>query len=356
MTCATKLHRILIGVTVSGRPYELCCFIRVNSACVNFAPEIVYLKVQWAHVTLRALWALVKSAGSDWSDRNAPRLGAALAYYALLSMAPLMVLILAICGLVLNKNVAEARLLQQVQDLTGPSGAKTVSMLIDSTHKTSSGVVATCVALITLLFGASGVFVELRESLNIIWDAPKRRASTWRSMVGQRLVSFGMVLCLGVLLLASLLLSAVLTFVQKFLGGFVPIQATVTGEVLNFVISLIAISVLFGLIFKFVPDVPIDWRDVGIGAVATAVLFAIGKALLALYIGTAGVGSTYGAAGSLIALVVWVYYSAQIFFFGAVFTRVYADTYGSRSQRARLEKRPRTPEGTPSPKSRAQRA
>lgn len=246
-------------------------------------------------------------------------------------MAPLVILAVAICGLVFSKSTAEQGLLTQIRALTGYSGAETVRMLIDNAHRAGSGVVASSIALITLLFGASGVFVELRDSLNVIWDAPARQSSSWRDLVWQRLISFGMVLALGFLLVVSLIMSAALTILEKFFADVLPVHTAILSELASTVFSLTAIAVLFALIFKFVPDVPIDWRDVGIGAIATAIFFNVGKALLGFYLGTAGVGSTYGAAGSLVALVVWVYYSAQIFFFGAVFTRVYADTFGSRS-------------------------
>lgn len=271
---------------------------------------------------------MLKSTGAKWSDHNAPRLGASLAYYTLLSMAPLLVLVIYICGRVLSQTTAEQDLLDQVRALAGYSSAKTVQTLIENTHH-ASGSLATSIAVITSLFGASGVFVELRDSLNTIWDAPPRPSSTWRDLIWQRVFSFGMVIALGLLLLISLLISAAVTLIEKFFGGFVPFHFAVFSEIANFLISLVAISTLFALIFKFVPDVPIRWHEVTIGAAFTAVLFIMGKALLALYIGTAGVGSTYGAAGSLVALVAWVYYSAQIFFFGAIFTRLYADHFAT---------------------------
>ncbi len=274
---------------------------------------------------------LFKKTASQWNDHNAPRLGAALAYYTLLSIAPLLILIVAICGLVFDKNTAEHHLLDQVQSMVGPSAAKALQSVLANAHQKSSGIIASIIALVTLLFGASGVFVELRDSLNTIWDAPPQPSSTWRNLIWQRIVSFGMVLALGFLLLISLVLSATLAVVTKFFEGYLPLSAAIWGEVANFIVPLAAISVLFALIFKFVPEVPIHWRDVTIGAVATAILFEIGKALLALYLATAAVGSTYGAAGSLVAFVVWVYYSAQIFFFGAIFTQVYANTVGSHS-------------------------
>lgn len=269
---------------------------------------------------------LLKEAASSWSDHNAPRLGASLAYYALLSMAPLLVLTVRICEVVFKQS-AERDLLQQVAAVVGPSSAETLQTLLDSAHH-ANGLLATIIALVTLLFGASGVFVELRGSLNTIWDAPPRRSSTWRGFIRQRLVSYATVLALGLLLLASLILSAAITMTEKFFGDYVPLHLAVMSEFANFVLSLLAFAALFALIFKFVPDVSIRRRDVGVGAIVTAVLFVIGKTVLAFYLGTAGVGSTYGAAGSLVALVVWVYYSAQIFLFGAVFTRVYANTSG----------------------------
>ncbi|MDQ2839456.1 MAG: YihY/virulence factor BrkB family protein [Acidobacteriota bacterium] len=288
-------------------------------------------------LTRKQAFGLLKQTASQWSDHNAPRLGAALAYYTLLSIAPLLILIVGICGLVFDKNHAEQQLLTQVRDMVGPSATKSLQAVLNNAHRPGSGIVASVIALVTLLFGASGVFVELRDSLNTIWDAPPKPSSGWRGLIWQRIVSFGMVLALGFLLLVSLVLSATLAVVTNFFDGFVPLRAAILGEAANFIVPLLAISVLFALIFKFVPDVPIRWRDVVIGAIATAVLFQIGKALLALYLATAAVGSTYGAAGSLVAFVVWVYYSAQIFLFGAVFTRVYANTVGSHSQSSQLQ-------------------
>ena len=279
-----------------------------------------------------SIYDLVKDTASQWSERNAPRLGASLAFYTLLSLAPLVILVVAICGLFLSKTTAEHELLGQARQLVGYSGADTLKSLVDNANHGKSGLIASVIAVVTLVFGASGVFVELRDSLNTIWDAPPA-ATGVRTFILRRLVTFGMVLALGFLLLVSLLITAVLGFLERYFMHFLPIGTAVVGELANVVLSLAAITILFALIYKFVPDVPIDWRDVGIGAVVTAVLFTIGRACLAFYMATAGVGSTYGAAGSLVALVVWVYYSAQIFFFGAIFTRVYADSYGSRKTR-----------------------
>jgi membrane protein len=279
---------------------------------------------------------LLKSAADCWSANNAPRLGAALAYYTLLSIAPLALVIVLICNLVLHQ--AESQILAQVRMLAGANAEQTVHALIQNASHPKNGLIPSVVASVTLLLGASGVFAELRDSLNTIWSAPKRTGTTWQTLIWQRVISIGMVLALGFLLLVSLVLSAVIGIVENFFAGLLPVHLAVVGEVANFLVPLVATTVLFSLIFKFVPDVPIDWREVIIGAAATAVLFSIGKFLLSLYLSTIGVSSAFGAAGSLVAFVVWVYYSAQIFFFGAVFTQVYADNYGLKAMRRSREK------------------
>jgi membrane protein len=280
-------------------------------------------------ITRRDVFHLLSSAAEKWNAHNAPRLGAALAFYTLLSLAPLLILAVAICGIVFSRSTVEQNLLRQVEQIVGTYSAGIVKSLIEHSHQTKSGVVASVTAVLTLFFGASGVFAELRDSLNLIWDAP-RRFEGWRGMVWQRILSFGMVLALGFLLLVSLILSAGFSLVAKFFGDLIPANAVLFGELSNVLLTFLVISVFFALIFKFVPDTDICWRDVIVGAVLTAVLFGIGRTLLTLYLRTAGVGSPYGAAGSVVALVVWIYYSAQIFFYGAVLTRVYADRFGSR--------------------------
>lgn len=277
---------------------------------------------------------LVTETYRCWSDHNAPRLGASLAYYSLLSIAPLMILVVAICGLVFRQS-AEQAVLAQTQEYIGSGGASALKMLLDNAHRPRAGIVASIIAVVTLLFGASGVFTELQSSLNAIWDAkPKVSGGVW-SLIRQRIGSFLMVLALGALLLLSLLLSATLAIVEKFATNYVPLPP-VAGELINLLVSLAVLIVFFALVFKFVPEVPIRWYDVWIGAAVTAVLFVIGKALLAIYFSKAAVGSTYGAAGSLVAFVIWVYYSAQIFFFGAMFTRIFAQRFGSHQRRAKV--------------------
>lgn len=268
--------------------------------------------------------SLLKKTYNNWSDHHAPRLGASVAFYTLLSFAPLLVLTVAVIALVFDQHRAQAGLIDQARQMIGDRGADTVKSLLVNAQKPSSGVLASIIAFVTLLFGASGVFTELRDALNIIWDAEPKNESGFLAMIKQRLFSFGMVLSVGFLLLVSLLISAGLALLGKFFSQLLPLPAFVF-DIINFALSFVVITVLFALLFKFVPARQISWRDVRVGAVGTALLFTVGKFLLGLYLGKASVGSSYGAAGSLVAVIVWVYYSAQIFFFGAEFTRVYAD-------------------------------
>jgi len=270
--------------------------------------------------------SLLKKTYSNWSDHHAPRLGASVAFYTLLSFAPLLVLIVAVIALVFDQQRAQNGLIDQARQMIGDRGADTVKALLMNAQKHSSGVIASVIAFVTLLFGASGVFTELRDALNIIWDAEPKNESGFMGMLKQRLFSFGMVLSIGFLLLVSLIISAGLAFLGKFFSTLIPLPPFIF-EVINFAVSFAVITVLFALMFKFVPARHISWRDVRVGAVGTALLFTVGKLLLGLYMGKASVGSAYGAAGSLVAVIVWVYYSAQIFFFGAEFTRVYADEH-----------------------------
>jgi membrane protein len=272
----------------------------------------------------KSITALLSETYTKWSDHNAPRLGASVAFYSILSFAPLLVLITAIIGLVFGHEHAQGALIGEARQVIGDRGADTVQTLLKNAQKPASGIIASTLAFITLLFGASGVFTELQDALNLMWDVKPQASSGVMGMVKQRLFSFGMVLSIGFLLLISLMLSAGLAFVGHSFGQLVPLPPFVL-EIINFVVSFAVITGLFALMFKYVPDTKVSWKNVGIGAVGTALLFTIGKLLLGIYLGKAGVGSTYGAAGSLVAVVVWIYYSAQIFFFGAEFTHVYSE-------------------------------
>lgn len=275
---------------------------------------------------IRAVVSLLKQTYQNWSGHQAPRLGASVAFYTLLSFGPLLVLMVAVLALVFDQQRAQSGLIDQARQMIGSRGAETVKSLLASAQKPSSGLFASVIAFVTLLFGASGVFTELRDALNIIWDAEPKNESGLLGMLKQRLFSFGMVLSVGFILLVSLIISAALAFLGKFFSGLVPVPAFVF-QVINFAVSFAVITFLFALMFKFVPARDISWRDVRVGAIGTALLFTVGKLLLGVYMGKASIGSAYGAAGSLVAVIVWVYYSAQIFFFGAEFTRVYADAH-----------------------------
>jgi membrane protein len=265
---------------------------------------------------------LIKDAALAWDKHEAPRLGAALAFYTILSLSPLVILILALMSLVVDRGSAQSEIVNQTKWLLGDKGSEAIQFLLRNNHQPSTGWIAWTVGVGTLLFGASGVFLELRSALNKIWEVPASGTGRLQGFIREQFLSFGMVLTIGFLLLVSLLLSACLAAVGKFVGGLF-IGSTFALNAISFIAALLGISVLFALIFKFVPAVEVQWRDVRLGAFLTALLFTLGKTLMARYLGHS-VGSPYGAAGSLIVVIAWVYYSAQIFFFGAEFTRVFS--------------------------------
>ena len=269
-------------------------------------------------------WLILKRTAVAWNQHEAPRMGAALAYYSILSMAPLIVISIAIAGLAFGKDAAEGQIVYQMRDTVGEAGAQVLQDVLKNAHQPSSGIIATIFGLLMLLVGASGVFTELRSSLNRIWDVPAEQTSAGlRGTVRFYVISFAMVVTIGFLLLVSLVLSALLAIFGKWLANLMP-GLPITVQIFNAVLSFVVVTIMFAFIYKFVPDARVRWEDVWQGALATALLFTIGKFALALYIARAGVGGAYGAAGSLVVLLVWVYYSAQIFFFGAEFTHIRA--------------------------------
>jgi membrane protein len=273
---------------------------------------------------MKAIRDLLTKSFSMWNQDNAPRLGASLAFYTILSISPLVILVVSIVSLVFSRSSAQSLLLAQVQSLIGASGKDAVQAMLVSGQKPSSGIVSSAVGVVTLVFGASAVFTELRAALNAIWKVePSKTNSGLGAVARERLFSFGMVVSVGFILLVSLLASAGLAAMTKFFSGLLPVSGGFW-EVLNFIFSFLAANILFALIFKYVPGTKIAWRDVSIGAITTALLFTVGKLLLALYLGKTSPGSAYGAAGSLVVLVIWVYYSAQIFYFGAEITHTLA--------------------------------
>jgi membrane protein len=276
---------------------------------------------------------LFKETVREWREDSANRLAAALAYYTTFSLAPLLVLIIAIAGLVGGREAAQTQTMAEVQDLLGTEGREFVQGMIENASQPQTGLVATVIGTVTLLFGALGVFGELQNSLNTIWEVKPKPAKNWldglRRFVIKRLLSFTMVLGVGFLLLASLIISAALSALGEYIGTRWPLADFWLG-LINFVISFFVITVLFAMIFKVLPEIKIAWKDVWLGAAVTSALFSLGKFLIGLYLGRSEVGNTFGAAGSLAILLIWIYYSAQILFFGAEFTQVYASRYGSK--------------------------
>lgn len=276
---------------------------------------------------------MAKETASDWLEDDAVTLAAALAYYALLSLAPLLVISISVAGWFLGAEAARGQVAGELASIVGREAARGVEAVIASGKEPQRGVLGAVVGIVTLFVGASGVFGQLQTSLDQIWEVkPKPDRGLW-VQARERFFSFTMVLGVAFLLLVSLVVSSLLSSVGDFLAATLP-GGAVLWQVLNFALSLGVITVLFALIFKVIPHAEVHWRDVWLGAAVTALLFAIGKQLLGLYLGKAAVGSSYGAAGSLVALVVWVYYAAQILFLGAEFTQVQARHRGASIQPA----------------------
>ena len=259
-------------------------------------------------------------------------MGAALAFYTLFSLAPILVLVLAIAGWFYGPQAAQGELFAQLRGLVGSQGAEAIQLVLAGARSKEEGRLATLIAGALLLFGATTVFAELKASLDAIWQVPPLQTGTVWDVVRTRLLSFGMVLVLAFLLMVSLVVSAVLTVLEKYVHSvWINAGDLLTG--INYAISFAVIAALFGVIFKMLPRVKLSWHDVTIGALGTAALFSLGKYAIGAYIGNSGVASSYGAAGSVIALLLWVYYSAQIFFLGAEFARQYALQLGSLRHR-----------------------
>jgi membrane protein len=272
-------------------------------------------------------WALVRQAARDWQRDNAARLGAALSYYTLFSLAPLLVIAIGVAGLAFGREAAQGQIVTELQGLVGEPGARAVQEMVEASRKPEAGILATILGVVTLFVGATGAFAELKSALNVVWDVPEQGGGLKALLLG-RLWSFAMVLAVGFLLMVSLVVSATIAAADGFFEwiGIPPAAVQLT----NAAVSFLIITVLFALIFKFLPDTEVAWGDVWAGALFTSALFAAGKALIGLYLGHSGLASTFGAAGSVVVLVVWVYYAAQIFFFGAEMTQAYARRHGSR--------------------------
>jgi membrane protein len=282
---------------------------------------------------LSNLPTILKLAYQDWQKDNASRLAAALAYYTIFSLAPMLVILISVTGLIWDTGVVRTQILSQVQDLIGPEGADFVANLINTRGSSTEGIVALIIGILTLLFGALGVFNELHNSLNLIWnieaEKPRGFLQSIKKLLIDRFLSFAMILAIGFLLLVSLVITAALSATQETIGDVVPLSELLW-QILNLALSIGVIAVLFALVFKFLPDAEISWHDAWNGAFFTSLLFSLGKAAIGIYLGNSAVASAFGAAGSLVLLLLWIYYSAQILFFGAEVTQVYATQYGSK--------------------------
>lgn len=278
---------------------------------------------------LQHTWGLLKKTWAGWTEDKAPRLAAALAYYSIFSMAPLLIIVIAVAGLVFGEEAARGEIVTQVSGTIGPQAARTLEEMVQHAGEHEGGIAAVVIGIVVLVIGASGVFVQLQDALNTIWRVqPKPGRGVW-GMVRERILSFSVILGTGFLLLVSLVISATLAALGKFLSADALPGGTILWQLINLGVSLAIITLLFAMIFKLLPDVKLAWRDVWIGALATALLFTLGKFVLGIYLGQSSVASAYGAAGALVVLLLWVYYSSLILLFGAEFTKVFAESFGS---------------------------
>jgi membrane protein len=281
------------------------------------------------------IWALARDATSAWIDDGAPSMGAALAYYTLFSLAPLLLISISLAGLLFGEEAARGEVIGQLSSLVGEQSARTIESMLVALNRPQAGVAGAIIGGVTLLIGATTVFAELQSALDRIWRAPALVPSGTSALhavwdwLRSRLLSLGLIMGIGFLLLVSLLASAALSALDKWLLGWAAQLAAVV-HVVNEIFTFLFVTAVFVMIYKWMPRVKVAWRDVWLGAVVTAVLFTVGKGLIGLYIGRSGVASAFGAAASLVVLMLWVYWSAQIFLLGAEFTWVYAHRHGSR--------------------------
>jgi membrane protein len=282
---------------------------------------------------LGTAWTLVKDSVYAFIGDEALTRGAAIAFYTVTSIGPVLFIVVAIAGFVFGEDAARGAISSELGNLMGPQSADLLQLAIENAAQKSAGIIATVAGIITLVVTASGVFTEMQQTLNIIWRA-ELRGTTMSRIIRARAVSLGLVAALGFLLLVSLVVSTLLSALSDYINAYLPFGHLVL-QTLTFFVSFGLIALLFGAIYKVLPDRSIEWHDVMIGAIVTALLFTIGKSLISFYIGSTAIASSYGAAGSLIVVLLWIYYSAQIFLFGAEFTKVYAAHHGSHRDRRR---------------------
>ena len=310
---------------------------RTGTERERFAFALKYMKrINWSEIK-----SLFLASFNEWNRQNATRLAGSLAFYSLLSLAPLLLVLVSIVGMVLGHSVAERSVIDQVTQLVGPAAGNAMAGFIKGSKSTSHGIIATLFGLVTLLFSASGVVIELRSALNVIWEVPQKSESGFAmvtSFIKDRLFSFAMVLGVGFLLIVSLFISTWITALAALSASILPAEGLLL-HIANIILSFLVITVLFAAIYKVMPDVRLQWHDVLLGGAVTSALFTLGKLLLGLYLGRASYSSMYGAAASIVVLIAWVYYSAQIFFLGAEFTRQFALRHGTQQHKAQTATR-----------------
>jgi membrane protein len=305
---------------------QLCGFLGVESTTDRFRE---------AKMMLANLWSLLRQTFDEWSKDGAPRLGAALAYYSVFSLGPLLIIAIGVASMFFEGGAVQQQVMGQVRSLVGEQGAQTVGTMLAGSSTGHQSLIATVVGAVVLIFGALSVVVQLKDALNIIWDVENPPISGIWGYVRTYVLSLAAILALGFLLTISLMSSALIAGFGQALGSGLSQSVAFVGD---FVLNFLVLILLFAMMFKYLPDIEIGWRDVWIGAVLTAMLFNLGKFLIGLYLGYQGMESTYGAAASVVLILIWIYYSAQIVFFGAEFTQVYARRYGSHREFVRQER------------------
>ena len=275
-----------------------------------------------------AAWKLLKDTFSGWREDGVSQHAAALAYYTVFSLAPLLVIAVAVAGLAFGQEAAQGEIVGALGGMLGHDAASAIEEMVAAARKPSSGIIAGVAGVAALVFGATGVFAQLQESLDAIWEVKPKPDRGFKGLLKARFLSFTMVLGIGFLLLVSLAVTAALSALGDWMGSSLPVPELAM-QAINVVLGLAVTTGLFAAIYKVLPDVEIGWRDVWVGAAVTSLLFTLGRLAIGVYLGKSGVSSAYGAAGSFAVILIWVYYSSQILFFGAEFTRVWAETYGS---------------------------
>jgi membrane protein len=327
--CRKELFMSASSSTLAGRQ-SAGNSARPQSQPEKSQPEESQAGKSKPRLTIGAFFELLKQTYAEWNEDKAPRLGAAFSFYTISSLAPLLIVIITIAGIAFGEEAARGQIESEIRRAIGPEAARGIEDLIaNAGQQKKTGIIASIAGIATLLLSASALFGQLQDSLNTIWEVtPKPGLGIW-AMIRQRFLSFTMVLGVGFLMLVSLALSAAISAISTFFGNSFPIPEW-TLQAINFVGSFIIITGLFAMMYKVLPDAEVQWRDVWVGAALTSVLFAIGKFALGLYLGKSGASSAYGAAGSLVLILLWIYYAAQILFFGAEFTQVYANRFGSK--------------------------